>query len=82
MDISQYLIYGVPAVALVMGLVKVFREVGLPSKFAPIVSVAIGIIIGICIALESGQNYVAGVVIGIMIGLSSCGMYDIGKKAL
>ena len=51
----------------------------MPSKFAPIVSVAIGIIIGIC-ALESGQNYVAGVVIGIMIGLSSCGMYDIGKK--
>jgi flagellar biosynthesis protein FliR len=82
MDISQYLIYGVPAVALVMGLVKVFREVGLPSKFAPITSVFIGVILGLAIALETGQSYVAGVVIGIMIGLSSCGMYDIGKKAL
>lgn len=82
MDISQYLIYGVPAVALVMGLVKVFREVGLPSKFAPIVSVFIGVILGLTMAIETGQSYIAGVVIGIMVGLSSCGMYDIGKKTL
>jgi flagellar biosynthesis protein FliR len=82
MDISQYLIYGVPAVALVMGLVKVFREVGLPSKFAPIASVFIGVILGLTMASETGQPYSAGAAIGIALGLSSCGMYDVGKKAL
>lgn len=82
MDVSQYLIYGIPAVALVIGLVKVFREIGLPSKFAPIASVSIGIVIGLSIASETGQPYSAGAAIGIAIGLSSCGMYDVGKKAL
>ena len=82
MDISQYVVYGVPAVALVMGLVKVFREIGLPSKFAPIVSIGLGVISGVTIAFEVGQPYSAGIVIGIMIGLSSCGIYDVGKKAL
>lgn len=79
---TEYLIYGIPAVALVMGLVKVFREVGLPSKFAPLTSLVIGVILGIIISLESGQSYLAGVVIGIMLGLSSCGLYDVGKKAV
>lgn len=77
---TEYLVYGIPAVALVMGLVKVFREVGLPSKFAPITSVVFGIILGLVIALESGQSCIAGAIIGIMIGLSSCGLYDVGKK--
>ena len=78
----EYLIYGILAVALVMGLVKVFREVGLPSKFAPLTSLVIGVILGIIISIESGQSYLAGVVIGIMLGLSSCGLYDVGKKAV
>lgn len=79
---TEYLIYGIPAVALVMGLVKVFREVGLPSKFAPLASLVIGIILGLTIASETGQSCSAGVVIGIMLGLSSCGLYDVGKKSL
>lgn len=77
---TEYLVYGIPAVALVMGLVKALREVGLPSKFAPLTSVGIGIVFGLIIAFESGRPYIAGVVIGIMLGLSSCGLYDVGKK--
>lgn len=81
MDLSQYLIYGIPALALVIGLVKLFREIGLPSKYAPLVSLGIGILVGIGVALTSGQDIIYGIVLGICFGLSSSGIYDIGKKS-
>jgi hypothetical protein len=81
MDLSIYLIYGVPALALVIGLVKLFREVGLPSKFAPLVSLGIGVLTGIAVAVTSGQTILYGVILGICFGLSASGIYDIGKKS-
>lgn len=81
MDLSVYLIYGVPALALVIGLVKLFREVGLPSKYAPLVSLGIGILVGIGVAVTNDQTVLYGVVLGICFGLSSSGIYDIGKKS-
>lgn len=80
MDLSIYLIYGIPALALVIGLVKLFREVGLPTKFAPLVSLMIGILIGIAVAYTNGQDLLYGVVLGICFGLSASGLYDVGKK--
>jgi len=81
MDLSIYLIYGVPALTLVIGLVKLFRETGLPSKYAPLVSLGIGILAGIAVALTNGQTILYGIVLGIIFGLSSSGVYDIGKKS-
>ncbi|MDD2260318.1 MAG: hypothetical protein PHO87_04905 [Acholeplasmataceae bacterium] len=80
-NLSIYLIYGIPALALVIGLVKLFREIGLPVKFAPLASLVIGILAGIAVALTNGQTITQGVVIGICFGLSSSGIYDIGKKS-
>ena len=81
MDLSIYLIYGIPAIALVIGLVKLVREAGLPSKFAPLVSLIVGILGGIGVAVTSGQTILYGVVLGIVFGLSASGIYDIGKKS-
>jgi len=81
MDLSGYLIYGIPALALVIGLVKLFQEVGLPSKYAPLASLGIGILAGIAVALTNGQTILQGIVLGICFGLSSSGIYDIGKKS-
>jgi hypothetical protein len=81
MDLSIYLLYGIPALALVIGLVKLFREVGLPSKYAPLVSLGIGILVGIGVAITSEQTILYGVVLGVCFGLSASGIYDIGKKS-
>lgn len=80
MDITQYAVYGIPAIALVIGLVKVAREVGLSSKYAPVASVGLGVVAGVVMANQNGDPIIAGVVTGIAVGLMACGVYDVGKK--
>lgn len=79
MDITQYLVYGVPAIAIVIALIKVARETGLPSKYAPAASLGLGVATGITMANQNGDPLATGVVAGVMIGASACGIYDAGK---
>ena len=79
MDFSTYLIYGVPVLAIIMGLVKLAREQGLPSKYAPLLSICLGIILGCAVAYQNSSDYVAGAVIGLVAGLSAAGLYDTAK---
>jgi hypothetical protein len=81
MDVNSVLIFGVPAVATITAIVKVARETGLPSKYAPAVSLGIGVAIGVGIALQTGDLWVTGLPIGVILGASSCGIYDLGKKS-
>ena len=79
MDVSIYLLYGVPVVGLVMALVRLAREVGLPTKYAPALALLLGVIGGIAIAYEGGMPYVQGAVIGLVIGAAASGFYDNAK---
>lgn len=82
MDVSTLiLVGGVSAVALIQGLVKVAREAGLPSKYAPAVSVGLGAIIGISAATFADSATYVGLIGGVVAGLISCGLYDVGKKS-
>ena len=71
-------IYDVALIPATMGLVEVAKSAGLPSKFAPIVSLAIGTCLGVATSLE---NIGKGIIVGIAIGLSASGLYS-GTKAL
>jgi len=79
MDISTYLLYGVPVVGLVMALVKIAREIGLPTKFAPALAIVLGVAGGLGIACQGGTDLVGGAVIGLVIGASASGFYDAAK---
>ena len=79
MELNAILLYGIPVLALIIGLVKVAREMGLPSKFAPAASLGLGIVGGIAVAYQNGMEPVGGIVIGIALGLMACGIYDQGK---
>ncbi len=79
MDYNSILLYGIPVLALIIGLVKVAREMGLPSKFAPAAALGMGIIGGVAVTYQNGMDPVGGVVIGIALGLMACGIYDQGK---
>lgn len=81
MDINSIMIFGVPAIAVIMAIVKVAREVGLPSKYAPALSLGVGVVIGIGVALQSGDLWLTGLPVGILLGASACGIYDLGKKS-
>ena len=79
MDYNSVLLYGIPVLALIIGLVKVAREMGLPSKFAPAAALGLGVVGGVTVAYQNGMAPVGGVVIGIALGLMACGIYDQGK---
>lgn len=71
-------VYDVALIPATMGLVEVFKKSGLPSKHAPIVSLFIGLILGVTTNIG---NIGKGILTGIVIGLSASGLYS-GTKAL
>lgn len=66
----------VAIVPIVVGLVSVVKGIGLPSKYAPVLSIAFGI--GL-VAL-TGVAWQAFVIQGIIAGLAASGLYS-GAKA-
>lgn len=75
MNIKAFDVALVPAT---MGITEVIKSVGLPSKYAPVVSLGVGIILGV---VTSPGEALRGVLTGIAIGLSASGLYS-GTKAL
>lgn len=71
-------IYDVALIPATMGLVEVAKSAGLDSKYAPIVSLVVGMTLGIATSLD---NIGRGVIVGIAIGLSASGLYS-GTKTL
>lgn len=65
------------SVPVVLALVSAVKSAGMPSKFAPILSIVLGIIAGF---LTVGLS-VSGGVEGLMVGLGASGLYS-GTKAL
>ncbi len=79
MVMDTYLLYGIPVVGLVMALVKIAREMGVASKYAPSLSLALGVIGGVGIAYQRGGDLVEGLVMGLVIGANASGFYDVAK---
>lgn len=71
---------GISIVALIKGLVKVARDIGMPSKYAPLMSVGLGIVLGIPATMITGLAFYYGIIGGIAVGLMASGSYDIGKS--
>lgn len=76
-DLVVMLLTPAAQVALIIALAEVFKRVGFPTKFIPIVDLVLGIISGICV-FGIIQNYgiAIGIIIGIALGLSACGLYS------
>lgn len=68
---------GVALVPVILGLVQVAREAGLPSRFAPLLSLAIGLGGGFAAeAPTAPYNWQQAAVVGVALGLSASGLYS------
>jgi len=79
MDVSTVLIFGAPALTVVITCVAMARKLGMPTKYAPALAIGLGLISGVIIGLTSDVGLGTGIVSGIFIGASSMGIYDAGK---
>jgi hypothetical protein len=71
---------GIAIIPLLIGILEVFKKAGLSEKYVPIVSIVLGLAIGIFLFAEG--NIAAGIVQGIYIGLSAVGLYSGTKNTI
>jgi len=76
----DFQIYGLALVPLLIAVMAVLTMVGLPKRFVPVISVILGVVIGI-IYLSPG-DIKQGVIIGIALGVSSVGLYSGAKNTI
>lgn len=73
-------------VPAVLALVTLLKDLGLPSKLAPLVAVLLGVVVTLVDAWAGGgfassQEVVQSISVGVILGLSAAGLYDSAKVA-
>lgn len=71
MDIT---VYDVALVPLVVALVSLLRQIGLPTRWAPLAAVVLGVLAGV--VYVAPHNPAQGVLVGMALGLSAVGLYS------
>ena len=61
-------------------IVELAKGLELNKKYLPIVSVALGAILGAVFSFYYGADLFTHIVQGVVYGAASCGIYDIGKS--
>jgi peptidoglycan/LPS O-acetylase OafA/YrhL len=82
--VEEFVLGGVPIGGLILGLVQMFKQSGLPSRWAAPVSVLLGIIAYVTFAAVKGatpEQWWLAVVMGITVGLAASGLYS-GTRAV
>lgn len=67
-------------VGLIMALVEAAKRTGMPTRFAPLLALALGVVAGVF--LVSPGDVVQGIVSGIAMGLASVGLYSGAKNVV
>lgn len=72
-------LYDITLIPLISGLVEVFKQVGIPKKYSSMLSIIIGILLGIVYLDPADMK--KGFLMGVMLGLSASGLYS-GTKSV
>ncbi|GEN30199.1 putative membrane protein YGL010W [Cerasibacillus quisquiliarum] len=73
-------IYDVALVPIIMGVVQVFKQIGLPKRFSPLLALLLGIAGGIFYVCPTDIK--SGIMVGIVLGLSATGLYSGSKNMI
>ena len=72
---------GVAAVPLILGVVEVAKRAGLPNRFAGLVALVLGVVLGVAVAAETGDvSPLAGGLGGASVGLAAAGAWSTVKN--
>jgi len=75
LDYQALMTSAVAVVPIILALVQAIKMIGLPNKFAPLVSIAVGILIAFLFR-EATNDFSYIVFSGILYGLSASGLYS------
>lgn len=78
MDLSTLLLIASSIVAVITGVTEVLkRSFGISPRFVPIISIIVGIVVGIALQPVSEFDLYTMVLSGSLAGLASCGLFDL-----
>lgn len=73
----NYLISPIAQVSFVMAIAEIAKNLGLDSRFVPILDVVLGIVLGVLIfTIYQSMGIVEGTILGLAVGLSACGLFS------
>lgn len=67
-------------VPAVLALVNLGKELGLSSKWAMLLAVALGVALSVTDFAWGNSGWYAAVSSGLLLGLAASGIYDLGRK--
>lgn len=67
-------------IPVILGLVEAAKRIGLPARWAPLVSIALGIVAGVLYLDPADPR--AGVLSGLVLALSAMGLWSGGKATV
>lgn len=79
--IAFYNTYLLALVPVLTGIVQVFKTAGLPSRYAPLVALVLGGVIGGAFGYQA-NDLIRGILAGLALGAVSMGLYDGFQKAI
>lgn len=69
-------ILSVPAI---LALITIAKDLGLPSKLAPVAAIVVGVVLAVLNHLLAGTPVWGAIASGLLLGLSASGVYDTAK---
>lgn len=70
--------YDILILPLILGLVELFKVLGLNPKYSPLVAIFFGIVLGVVYLTDF--DWKQGILVGVILGLSASGLYSGGKN--
>lgn len=83
---ENIVLFGVPAVGLIVGLVQAFKMLGLADRFAPWaalgLSVVFGVLAQVLVSFPDSEPYIRTAVVSVVLFLTATGLYTVGKNVI
>ncbi len=67
-------IYNVAIIPLIVGVVELAKQIGLPNKFSAVLSAILGVVIGL--VYIAPENPPKAILVGLSVGLAASGLYS------
>ena len=73
-------VYDVAIIPLIIGVTELVKKLGLPNKFAALLSAVLGVVIGL--VYVAPENPLEGILVGLSMGLAASGLYSGTKNTV
>ena len=79
---NELMIGNVVLVPLLIGILEVFKKLGINEKYIPLISVFFGIVSGFAVNGFTSDKIIENIYTGVAVGLSAVGLYSGAKNTL